>query len=117
MVESSAPFAEHEVEAALQQVLAAEAAARDTVAAARAQAERIAEQGRAQARRVTERAHARIASARDRLARSLAAQRAEIDAQREALELTPVPDRATLEALDAAVERLAAELGGGAVSP
>jgi hypothetical protein len=116
MVESPVPLAEHDVEAALQQVLAAEVASRDDVAAARAQAAHIAEQGRSRARAVAERARARIAWGRERLARSLATQRAEIDAQCAALGVAPDPDRTALDALDAAVERLAAELTG-ALSP
>ena len=117
MVQSPARLAEHDVEVALQQVLAAEAASRTAVAAARAQAEQIAEHGRAQARAVAERARTRIAWGRDRLARSLAAQQADIEVQRAALGPAAQPDRSELDALDAAVERLVVELTGGSVSP
>lgn len=117
MVESPGSLAERDVEVALQQVLAAEAASRDAVAAAREQAELIAEQGRARARAIAERARERIAWGRDRLARALAARRADIDAQRERLGTADDPDDAALEAVDAAVEQLAAQLTGGPVSP
>lgn len=100
------------VEAAIARVLAAETAARDAVAHATAAAAARDEATRGEIRALAARTQVRIAAIRARFSRSVAAEVAALDSERERV-AQPRPLAAEeLVALDAALSALAAELTG-----
>jgi vacuolar-type H+-ATPase subunit H len=97
---------------AMEEVLAAERAAREAIEACRTSAESTLEAAREDARRITRRATSRITRLHARCEQIAAARIAEL---REELNRDPphiVPDAADLASLEAAAARLAARLTG-----
>jgi hypothetical protein len=98
------------VDAAIEQVLQAEQAARDAVNRCGAEAELRVAQAREQARRIAERAALRSARVHDIAQARLQARLEAIDAQRTALDRSLASAAADAAHLRAVIERLAAEL-------
>lgn len=98
------------VDAAIEQVLQAEQAARDAVDRCGAEAELRVAQAREQARRIAERAAVRIARVHDIAQARLQARLDAIERERAALDRPAAAAGAQAAHLQAAIERLAAEL-------
>ncbi len=99
------------VDSAIEQVLRAEAAARESIAAAHIQAAQIAEQSRSAARATADRAQRRIRRLRAAVEARVASEVATLDAEARALaDDTPGDDEPAR--LESAVELLAAQLTG-----
>lgn len=101
---------DHQVDAAIARVLAAEAAANAAVDVARAQAQASFEQARADARRIAERAGARLQKLTERIARGAAQEVARLQA------VPSMPAGSAMidpERVQRAAMAVAAELSGG----
>jgi len=108
------PAPERAVEAAMAQVLAAEAAARESVALAHAEAARTGERSRAAVRALAERTEHRLRRLRAAFERAADAEVAALQAQAEALSRPTEPGRDDAARIEQAVARLTAQLTGGA---
>jgi len=100
------------VDTAIEQVLRAEAAARESIAAARVQAAQIAEQSRSAARVTAERAQRRIRRLRATVEARVGTEVTALDAQARALAADDSPDTDEPVRLAHAVASLAAQLTG-----
>jgi hypothetical protein len=100
------------VDAAIEQVLRAEAAAHESIAAARVQAAQIAEQSRSAARATTERAQRRIRRLRAAVEARVAGEVAALGAEARALAGDDTPGDDEPARLEHAVQSLAAQLTG-----
>ena len=100
-------------DAAINQVLEAERAAREAIARARTQAAELVAAAREKARRINERADARVGLLRAACQRRIAERAAELQRAAEALHCTTVEQDQRYRRLADAVARLAAALGGG----
>lgn len=96
------------------QVLAAEAAARESVAQARTEAQHTSERSRAAVRALAERTQRRVRHLRAAFERTGDAEVAALQAQAEALSLPAEPGADDATRIDRAVARLVAQLTGGA---
>jgi hypothetical protein len=96
------------------QVLAAEAAARESVAQARNEARHTGERSRAAVRALAERTQRRVRHLRAAFGRTGDAEVAALQAQAEALSLPAAPGSGDAARIARAVARLAAQLTGGA---
>jgi hypothetical protein len=99
-----------EVDAAMARVLRAEEDARAAVAAAQVQAAHIAELSRTEARALTEQRRSRLARLHSRIEHGLASELDAIAAEARALPGHAEPDALARDALERAVQALAAEL-------
>lgn len=108
------PALEPAVEAAMAQVLAAEAAARESVAQAHAEAGHTGERSRAAVRALAERTQRRVRHLRAAFERAADVEVATLQAQAEKLSLHTEPGADDATRIDEAVARLAAQLTGGA---
>jgi len=102
------------VDTAIEQVLRAEAAARESIAAARAQAAQIAEQSRSAARATADRAQRRIRRLRAAVETRVAGEVVALDAEARALADDDTLGDDEPARLAHAVESLAAQLTGAA---
>ncbi len=108
------PAPERAVEAAMAQVLAAEAAARESVALAHAEAGHTGERSRAAVRALAERTELRVRRLRAAFERAADAEVAALQSQAETLSRPTEPDSGDVFRIAQAVARLAAQLTGGA---
>ncbi len=102
-----------EAEQAVARVLEAERSAREAVAECERRAERSVADAKARVAELHERTGARIERLRERMALGAERRLSALRAEQEGLALESRPDAKTLERLDAAIERLAAEIAGG----
>ncbi len=102
-----------EAEQAVARVLEAERGAREALAQCERHAERIVAEATARVAGLHERTGARIERLRERMALAAERRLSGLRAEQEALALESRPDAETLERLDAAIARLAAEIAGG----
>jgi hypothetical protein len=102
------------VDQAIVRVLQAEQAVRAAVAQCAADAERVRQDARARGRRIAERAAERVARVHDRTEAALRAEIERLNRQRAALQQPAPPDPDEPAQLARALDRLAAELTGGA---
>lgn len=108
------PAPERAVEAAMAQVLAAEAAARESVARARVEAGHTGERSRSAVRALADRTQRRVRHLRAAFERAGDAEVAALQAQAGHLSLPAEPGADDAARIDRAVARLAAQLTGGA---
>lgn len=106
------PTTERAVEAAIAQVLAAEAAARESMVQARRDAQHQAEQSRAAVRAVDERTQRRIRCLRTAFERAADADVMALQAQAQALTAPQAPATDEAARIERAVARVAAQLTG-----
>jgi len=95
------------------QVLAAEAAARESVARARTEAQHIGERSRAAVRALADRTQRRVRHLRAAFELAADAEVAAMQSQARSLSLPPDPGADEVARIERAVARLAAQLTGG----